>query len=172
MFKAFVLALVLACNAWAQGVYVGGGPSAYASTTPRFAENLMVGICTATEATCSLTNVEGRGDIRNPTAIMYSVESGIKQRMALVTNNAFSAELFSLVMGGGNIASSSAGGVFSGGGGITFRPNKFPNWSLTVAVRAAYSPVNPGWQPWANVQVGYTFHSAISTTLKAKLLRK
>ncbi len=170
MLRKIVPLFLLAWAAMAQGVYVGGGPSAYASTTPHLAGDFMVGVCTATEATCSLTNVEGRSSLASPNTINYAVESGVKQRLALVVNESFSAELFSLAMAGGDIGGTATAGVFSGGGGVAFRAAKYPNWSLIFAVRAAYSPINPGWQPWGNIQAGYTFHSAATSTIKAKLL--
>jgi len=168
--KKILLIFVLAGSALAQSIYVGVGPSAYANTAPHFAGNLTFGLCTANEATCSLSNVEALGSFRVPSSLNWSVETGLKRRLFLFQPSTFTVELYSLAMGGGAISPMSSGGVFSAGGGVLLRTDKFPSWSLAIAVRAAYSPVNPGWQPWGGMQLGYTFRSIIPLTSRKAVM--
>lgn len=150
--------LLAAFAAWGQtAIYLGGGPSLYSQTTPHGAGNLTFGICTDDGATCSLTSLEARGSARDVASLVYSTQTGIRQRLATAPVGQGKIDLFSLAAGGANVTGSAVGGVFSGGGGLTWHPAKAPNWSISVAVRAVYSPVNPGWQPWGGFQVGYTF---------------
>ena len=157
----FVILCLSALAAFGQtSIYLGGGPSIYSATAPHIAGNLTFGICTSSAGTCSLTSLEARGGAANPAELVYSTQTGIKQRIATVSANAFSTELFTVAQAGASVTTSATSGIAGLGGGLLFRPTKWPNWSLAASMRAIYSPANPGWQPWGGFHIGYTFRNA------------
>lgn len=150
------LASVLALSMFGQtAIYVGGGPSFYAPATP--AADLTIGVCNGDGSTCSLSNFEATQIGRDLSKTQYSVATGIRQRVASVTTGSMTVELFTLAQIGANITGNAAAGAVPLGGGFTFHPAKYPNWAFSLVAKEVYSPVNPGWQPWGGVQVGYTF---------------
>ncbi len=152
--------MLLALCAWGQtAIYVGVGPSIYSQTSPNGAGNLTLGICTNDGGTCSLTSFEARGSARDLAALVYSTQTGIQQRIASAVSNAGRFDLFTLGQAGASVTGSAVALAGGGGGGVSFHPARAPNWSISVAMRAVYSPVNPGWQPWGGIQVGYTFRT-------------
>lgn len=153
--------LLCLCIAYGQpAIYIGGGPSIYSQTSPHTAGNLTVGVCTASTATCSLTSIEARGSTSNLAELVYSPQTGLKQRIATVNTSSIGAELFALCQAGASVTQSATAGIVGMGGGVLFRPTRYPNWSTAITVRAVYSPNNPGWQPWVGVHLGYTFRNA------------
>ena len=154
-----LLALLLATGAFAQtAIYVGAGPSLY-TTAPYGAGNLAIGICNATATTCSLTGFEARGSVKDPTHLVYSTSTGVRQVVATAASSAAKVDLFVLGQGGAAVTGSGVGLSATLGGGLTLHPARAPNWGFTIAAREIYSPVNPGWQPWFHAQVGYTFRT-------------
>lgn len=160
MKKLITLTLLLSVTLCAQSIYIGGGPSFYSQTEPKFAGNLTIGICTADTGVCSLTSVEGRGTADSPRNLVYSTQTGLSKRVATVKPGAWSAELITLGQAGASVSESATAGILGMGGGIVLRNNRWPNWSTTVVMRAVYSPNNPGWQPWAGIHLGYSFRSS------------
>ncbi|MEN6532230.1 MAG: hypothetical protein ABFD60_13120 [Bryobacteraceae bacterium] len=154
------LLMLLALCAWGQtAIYVGGGPSIYSQTSPRGAGNLTVGICTQEGGTCSLTTFEARGSAGDLASLVYSTQTGMLQRIASVAAKPGRFDLFSLAQAGASVTGSAVGFAGGAGGGLSFHPSGAPNWSVSIAMRAVYSPVNPGWQPWGSIHVGYTFRT-------------
>lgn len=152
--------LLLAIAASGQtAIYVGGGPSIYSQAKPRTAGNLTWGVCTSDGGTCSLTSVEARGSARDLDSLVYAVDTGIRQRVASTNWEGGRMDLFSLAAVGAAVTGTATGGLAGLGGGLSYHPARAPNWSITVALRGVYSPVNPGWQPWATIHVGYTFRT-------------
>lgn len=157
-----VACLLLATDARGQAIYVGAGPAFYAQSNgqPRTAGNLTWGICTVNTATCSLTSVEARGSARNLNSLVYAVHTGIRQRVASATSsNVGRFDLFTLGVAGAAVSGAATGGLAGLGGGVTWHPTHAPNWSLSVALRGVYSPINPGWAPWGSLHIGYTFRT-------------
>ena len=153
-----LVVLLLATGAFAQTIYVGAGPSVY-TTAPFGAGNLAIGICNATSTTCSLTGFEARGSVKDAKNLVYSTSTGVRQVVASAGSTAMKVDLFVLGQGGAAVTGSAVGLSGTLGGGITFHPAKAPNWGFTLAAREIYSPVNPGWQPWFQAQIGYTFRT-------------
>lgn len=154
--KLTLLALVATVASAQTSIYIGGGPSVYADA-PYAAGNLTIGICTNDVKTCSLTSFEARGSVRKPQELVYSASTGILRVVAEASAPAITARLFVLGQGGANVTTDAVGLAGTLGGGIAFSPQRAPNWSITFAGREVYSPVNPGWRPWAGFQIGYVF---------------
>ena len=157
MLKIVLCLVLMAAAMFGQtAFYVGGGPS---GTMTYLAGNLTFGICTPSAGTCSLTSLEARGsgDPAKPREFVYSTQTGIKQRLAQVIASKGTVELFTLAQGGAVVTPTATSGIVGMGGGVLFKPAKWPGWSISVPVRAVYAPTLSGWEPWASVHVGYTF---------------
>jgi len=159
-------ALLLVFSAAAQtSVYVGGGPSAYATTTPHFAGNLNFGICTASAATCELTSFQARG--ASADALVYSILTGVHQRVATVTGSKFIVKLGSLAQAGTSTTNISTSGAAGLGGSILVSPASHPNWSLAFVMRGVYAANTSGWEPVGTISLGYTFQNATVSNSRA-----
>lgn len=138
-------------------IYIGFGPSVYSQTEPRTAVNLTIGPCTSDAKTCWLTSFEARGSARDLASLVYSTHTGIRQVLASAGNASLKANLFTIGQVGAAVTGSATGGMLGLGGGVSFHFARWPNWSISPVMRAVYSPVNPGWQPWGSIHIGYTF---------------
>ncbi len=157
--KLLLLTLMLSFSLLAQAVYVGGGPSAYATTLPNWAANLIFGVCTRDASTCNYTNWEGRGSAKQLSSVMYSVQTGVYQRIASTKGAWGGVDMFGIGLVGGSVSGTAASGALGLGGGLSYHPTKGPNWSFSAVLKTTYAPVNPGWQPVAYALIGYTFHA-------------
>ena len=86
-----------------------------------------------------------------------STETGARQVGATVQTNSIMVDPFALGQAGVVVSGSVTAAAFTGGGELTFHLSKAPNWSISMAARAVYSPANPDWQPCCGVHIGYPF---------------
>jgi hypothetical protein len=160
-----LLTTALALAAFGQTLYLGFGPSAH-SDSPRIGLNATVGLCDESRANCGLVNYSARFDSAAQYSrgeVVYKTSIAYRRIIATTETSSLRAGVFLLSNAGAVITDSAAAFDGATGGGVSLSPKRYPNWSVSFAAQATYSPVNAilptdsRWKPDLYAQAGYTF---------------